>query len=194
MASFHNEGREKALEEVSKLYAYIQSLPSGAQKTHFLKKVRAMGFLWTLRASIVAGTSTDRGLCVLRFNAVVLHCQFPVTLHYQLPVSPYIVKSVSPYIVNPLSPYVVNFLSLFVTLHYHSLSPYTVTPCHPTLSLFVTLHCHSPQSLHIVSFSLSQVARSPVHLSPTPNPPKRGRRYYIVMSASQCGAGAACTH
>ena len=132
MASFHNEGRERALEEVSKLYAYIQSLPSGAQKTHFLKKVRAMGFLWTLQASIVAGASTDRGLCVLRCNAVALHCQFPVTLHYQLPVSPCIVKSVSPYIVNPLSPYVVNFLS-----------PYTVTLCHPTLSLPVTLHCHS---------------------------------------------------
>ena len=39
VASFHSEGRERALEEVSKLYAYVQSLPSGAQKTHFLKKV-----------------------------------------------------------------------------------------------------------------------------------------------------------
>lgn len=27
------------MEEVSKLYAYIQTLPNGPQKTHFLKKV-----------------------------------------------------------------------------------------------------------------------------------------------------------
>ena len=61
VASFHSEGRERALEEVSKLYAYVQSLPSGAQKTHFLKKVCVNHFPCLLVQTGMAGVDSIKG-------------------------------------------------------------------------------------------------------------------------------------
>jgi len=37
--NFHAAGKEKALAEISSLYEYVQKMPDGPQKTHFLKRV-----------------------------------------------------------------------------------------------------------------------------------------------------------
>lgn len=36
---FHAAGKERALAEISSLYEYVQKMPDGPQKTHFLKRV-----------------------------------------------------------------------------------------------------------------------------------------------------------
>lgn len=36
---FHTAGKERALAEISSLYEYVQKMPDGPQKAHFLKRV-----------------------------------------------------------------------------------------------------------------------------------------------------------
>ena len=36
---FHAAGKERALAEISSLYEYVQKMPDGPQKAHFLKRV-----------------------------------------------------------------------------------------------------------------------------------------------------------
>ena len=75
VASFHSEGRDRALEEVSKLYAYVQSLPSGAQKTHFLKKVgMRSAFLGRADGGMVCGRSLTCSPTFTHSNTGAFHC------------------------------------------------------------------------------------------------------------------------
>ena len=37
---FHKEGQERAVAEVAQLINFIQSMPDGPQKVHFMKRVR----------------------------------------------------------------------------------------------------------------------------------------------------------
>ena len=46
---FHSVGKERALAEVASLYEYVQKLPDGPQKTHFLKRVSGDLKLWILQ-------------------------------------------------------------------------------------------------------------------------------------------------
>ena len=44
---FHSAGKERALAEVASLYEYVQKMPDGPQKTHFLKRVSgSLGLSW----------------------------------------------------------------------------------------------------------------------------------------------------
>ncbi len=36
---FHTQGKEQALAEVAALYEFVQKMPEGPQKSHFLKRV-----------------------------------------------------------------------------------------------------------------------------------------------------------
>jgi len=44
---FHAAGKERALAEISSLYEYVQKMPDGPQKAHFLKRVSiSQSSLW----------------------------------------------------------------------------------------------------------------------------------------------------
>lgn len=49
--TFHESGKERAMDEVAKLYELVMSMPDGPQKTHFMKRV----------SLVIAGL--ERGLC-----------------------------------------------------------------------------------------------------------------------------------
>ncbi len=37
--NFHDAGKERAMDEVAKLFALVKNMPDGPQKAHFMKKV-----------------------------------------------------------------------------------------------------------------------------------------------------------
>lgn len=37
--AFHESGKEKAMDEVAKLYELVKNMPDGPQKAHFMKRV-----------------------------------------------------------------------------------------------------------------------------------------------------------
>lgn len=37
--TFHDTGKEKAMDEVAKLYELVRNMPDGPQKAHFMKRV-----------------------------------------------------------------------------------------------------------------------------------------------------------
>lgn len=37
--TFHDAGKENAMDEVAKLYELVKNMPDGPQKTHFMKRV-----------------------------------------------------------------------------------------------------------------------------------------------------------
>ena len=37
--TFHDQGKERAMDEVAKLYELVKNMPEGPQKAHFMKRV-----------------------------------------------------------------------------------------------------------------------------------------------------------
>lgn len=40
--NYHDVGKERAMDEVAKLYEIVKNMPDGPQKTHFMKRVSLM--------------------------------------------------------------------------------------------------------------------------------------------------------
>ena len=43
LETFHETGKERAMDEVAKLYEMVKNMPDGPQKAHFMKRVKYLG-------------------------------------------------------------------------------------------------------------------------------------------------------